>query len=160
MRFAISPPRLNRGQTLGETQILRAIPARPTRLAQGPVQKRGRSIETQILQPALALYLGPLLLFVACAAALPQPTAVDLELARADDPNTALEDLQRGRDAYARRCSSCHALRAPAERAPEDWPAEVARMQTAHRVQLTTDEARDIIRYLRAASAHAQQAAK
>lgn len=94
---------------------------------------------------------------VACAAALPAPTAADLELARADDPGVTLADLERGRAVYGKRCGSCHALRSPSERPPEAWPAEVTRMQSAHAVRLTGDEERDIVRYLRAASALGRQ---
>jgi cytochrome c5 len=93
----------------------------------------------------------------ACAAVLPQPTSADLERARAEDPGVQLDDLARGRDAYVRRCSACHALRLPSERAPEAWAAEVARMQQQHAVRLTPDEERDILRYLRAASVPARQ---
>jgi mono/diheme cytochrome c family protein len=98
------------------------------------------------------------LAFVACAAALPEPTTADLTLARAEDPGVSLEDLQRGRVAYGRRCGSCHALRSPGDRAPAAWPREVDRMQHEHAVRLTPDEERDIVRYLRTASALAQQA--
>jgi mono/diheme cytochrome c family protein len=93
----------------------------------------------------------------ACAAALPEPTTADLALARADDPGISLDDLQRGRAVYGRRCGSCHALRSPGDRAPEAWPAEVNRMQREHAVRLTPEEEHDIVRYLRAASALARQ---
>jgi cytochrome c5 len=90
----------------------------------------------------------------ACAGQqLPEPNSADLALARAEDPSVALEDLQRGRETYARRCSNCHALRAPSDHSPSDWGAEVTRMQREHAVRLTPDEERDILRYLRAASA-------
>jgi mono/diheme cytochrome c family protein len=99
-----------------------------------------------------------LLAVLACGGGLPEPSHADVALARADDPGIALEDLQRGRAAYARRCGNCHALRSPADRAPPDWPAEVTRMQRAHAVHLTPEEEHDILIYLRAASARALQA--
>jgi mono/diheme cytochrome c family protein len=97
------------------------------------------------------------LALLACGGALPEPNTADVALARADDPSIALEDLQRGRSAYAKRCGNCHALRSPAERAPSDWSAEVTRMQRAHAVHLTREEEHDILSYLRAASARALQ---
>jgi len=87
-----------------------------------------------------------------CIPVAPQPTTAQLAAARASDPDLSLEDLQRGRDSYVKRCGSCHALRPPAERPPEAWPLEVQRMQTQHQVRLSADEQRDIVRYLRAAS--------
>ena len=89
---------------------------------------------------------------VACVPVVPQPSTAQLAAARASDPELSLEDLQRGRDSYVKRCGSCHALRSPAERAPDAWPLEVRRMQTQHQVRLSADEQRDIVRYLRAAS--------
>jgi hypothetical protein len=96
---------------------------------------------------------GALAWLAACAGQLPEPNSADLALARAGDPSVALEDLQRGRATYARRCGNCHALRAPSDRSPSDWAAEVTRMQRVHSVRLTPDEERDILRYLHAASA-------
>jgi mono/diheme cytochrome c family protein len=89
---------------------------------------------------------------VACVSALPEPTPGQLAAARATEPNLSLEDLQRGRATYIRRCGGCHALRSPGERSAEQWPLEVQRMQTQHQVRLTPEEQRDILRYLGAAS--------
>jgi len=88
-----------------------------------------------------------------CVSALPEATSAQLTAARASDPGLSLEDLQRGRATYIARCGNCHVLRSPAERAPDAWPAEVQRMQTQHQVRLSPEEQRDIVRYLRAASA-------
>ena len=87
-----------------------------------------------------------------CVPVAPQPTTAQLAAARASDPELSLQDLQRGRDTYVKRCGSCHALRSPGERAPDAWPLEVQRMQTQHQVRLSAEEQRDIVRYLRAAS--------
>ena len=89
---------------------------------------------------------------VACMSALPVPTPGQLAAARATEPELSLEDLQRGRETYARRCGNCHTLRSPRDRSAEAWPLEVQRMQSQHHVRLTPDEQRDILRYLGAAS--------
>jgi len=89
---------------------------------------------------------------VACVSALPETTLGQLAAARATEPDLSLEDLQRGRATYMKRCGSCHALRSPSERPAEAWPLEVQRMQTQHQVRLTPEEQRDILRYLGAAS--------
>ena len=101
---------------------------------------------------ALGVMASSVLASVACVSALPEPTPGQLAAARATEPELSLEDLQRGRTTYIQRCGSCHALRAPNERAPEAWPLEVQRMQTQHQVRLTPEELRDILRYLGAAS--------
>jgi len=88
----------------------------------------------------------------ACVSTLPQPTLAQLAAARETDPGLSLEDLQRGRAVYMARCGNCHVLRSPTEHAPDAWPLEVQRMQTRHQVRLSSDEQRDILRYLRAAS--------
>jgi mono/diheme cytochrome c family protein len=126
----------------------------------GRTEKVRRADECGAANPAASGALGAVacaLALAACAAALPEPNTADLALARAEDPGVSLEDLQRGRVVYGRRCGSCHALRAPGVRAPEAWPGEVDRMQHEHAVRLTPDEERDILRYLRAASALARQ---
>jgi mono/diheme cytochrome c family protein len=103
---------------------------------------------------ALCVRLGAwcVLASVGCVPVAPQPTTAQLVAARASEPELSLEDLQRGRDSYVKRCGSCHALRSPGERAPDAWPLEVQRMQTQHQVRLSPQEQRDIVRYLRAAS--------
>lgn len=91
---------------------------------------------------------------LACGStSLPQPSVAQLTLARAEEPLLSLEDLQRGRSLYTKRCGSCHLLRPPGERAPDVWADEVTRMQRAHGVRLSEDEKRDIVRYLRVSSA-------
>ena len=101
---------------------------------------------------ALGVMASSVLASVACVSALPEPTLGQLAAARATEPDLSLEDLQRGRATYMKRCGSCHALRLPSERPAEAWPLEVQRMQTQHQVRLTPEEQRDILRYLGAAS--------
>jgi len=84
---------------------------------------------------------------------LPEPTVAQLTLAQAEEPALSLQDLQRGRSLYMKRCGSCHLLRPPEERTPDTWADEVTRMQRAHGVRLTEEEKRDIVRYLRVSSA-------
>jgi len=94
---------------------------------------------------------------IACsAAALPEPGTAHLASARASEPEATLEDLQRGRGAYMKRCGSCHALRAPADHEPDSWAGEIERMRTKHQVRLSEQEAQDILRFLRVASAVAR----
>ena len=100
----------------------------------------------------LGVMASSVLASVGCVSALPEPTPGQLAAARATEPELSLEDLQRGRATYLRRCGSCHALRSPSERSAEAWPVEVQRMQTQHQVRLTLEEQRDILRYLGAAS--------
>ena len=92
-------------------------------------------------------------LFACGSMVLPEPTVAQLTLAQVEEPALSLQDLQRGRSLYTKRCGSCHMLRPPEERAPDAWADEVTRMQRAHGVRLTEDEKRDIVRYLRVSSA-------
>lgn len=101
---------------------------------------------------ALGVMASSMLASVACVSALPEPTPGQLAAARATEPDLSLEDLQRGRATYIRRCGSCHALRSPTERSAEAWPFAVQRMETQHQVRLSAEERRDILRYLGAAS--------
>lgn len=63
-----------------------------------------------------------------------------------------------GRDHFVRTCSRCHALPAPAQHTPEEWPAVVQRMQrTAERMKLPAidaTEAETITGYLQRATEH------
>jgi mono/diheme cytochrome c family protein len=89
---------------------------------------------------------------MACAGGLPEPTAADVLVARRDAPEVTLEDLQRGRAMYSRRCASCHALKEPSSLAPDDWAAAVEKMRAKQGVRLSDEEAKDIVRYLSTAS--------
>ena len=85
---------------------------------------------------------------VACAPALPEPTSAHVALAQRSDPNTSLEDLQRGRTLYLRRCGTCHALRDPSAYDAGELRAQVERMEKVHSVRLSDEEEADILRYL------------
>ena len=87
---------------------------------------------------------------VACAPALPEPTSAHVALAQRSEPSASLEDLQRGRTLYLRRCGTCHALRDPSAYNADEWRAQVERMEKVHKVHLSAEEEGDILRYLAA----------
>jgi mono/diheme cytochrome c family protein len=93
------------------------------------------------------------LLFSACAAGLPAPNAAQLDAARSKEPSVAMADLERGRSLYVGKCAGCHALKEPADLAPDAWAGAVEEMRTKQGVRLSDAEARDITRYLESASA-------
>lgn len=95
-------------------------------------------------------------LVAACGSSFPHPSSADVATLRPSDPAVRLEDLERGRTLYMGKCGSCHLLHAPATIAPEEWPGKVTGMRSEGRVHLEDDEVRDIIRYLRSASASAR----
>jgi cytochrome c5 len=97
---------------------------------------------------AAALLLGAGL--AACATAAPVPTPAQLARAQAHDPALTAERLEAGRARFVSRCSECHAAPEPSSRAPEAWPAEVARM--GKRVHLPADQAQLITEYLQTVS--------
>lgn len=84
----------------------------------------------------------------ACSAGLPQPTAADASRAKARWPSASLEELDRGRDLYVRKCAGCHALKSPGEIEPGRWEKEVAEMRQDHEVELSDAEASAIVQYL------------
>jgi len=86
----------------------------------------------------------------ACAAALRQPTAADVQAVAVRWPDTGLADLERGRKTFVRRCSSCHTLILPSAHPTEEWPRLVARM--AKRARLTPEQKLDITRFVVALS--------
>jgi cytochrome c5 len=90
---------------------------------------------------------------VACTSALPEPTSAHVALAQQAQPGTSLEDLQRGRTLYLRRCGNCHALRDPSAYNADEWRSQVERMEKVHKVHLTSAEETDILRYLDVTSA-------
>jgi cytochrome c5 len=83
---------------------------------------------------------------LACAAALRHATPEDVARLTPRWPGTTLEDLERGRRLYVRRCAGCHVLPLPATRAPEDWPRLVDEM--AARARLGAEERSDVVRFL------------
>jgi cytochrome c5 len=87
------------------------------------------------------------LLLTACAGSrLPGPTPADVTRAQARWPGTGLTELERGRDLYRARCSTCHLPVAPAAHPAAEWPDLVAEM--AERAHLTGTD-RDLVeRYL------------
>lgn len=89
-----------------------------------------------------------------CAGALPEPQAADATWATARWPDMSIERLRAGRELYAQKCSSCHALKAPDAVAPDAWASEVADMRAKRGSQLTDEEAELIVRYLVTESRH------
>jgi mono/diheme cytochrome c family protein len=68
----------------------------------------------------------------------------------------SLERLNTGRELYAEKCSSCHALKAPGALPPDAWASEVADMRAKKGTRLTNDEAELIVAYLTTASRRGQ----
>ena len=73
------------------------------------------------------------------------PVATEADAART---NTALGDLQRGRELLIGNCSGCHLTPSPRDHRAADWPNEVAEMR--ERSKLTADEVALITQYLTA----------
>ncbi len=86
----------------------------------------------------------------ACAAALRHPTPQDVASVTAEWPGTTVQDLERGRRLYVRRCSGCHTLLLPETHTAADWPAYVEVM--AGRARLGPSETREVTRFLVALS--------
>jgi mono/diheme cytochrome c family protein len=83
---------------------------------------------------------------VACAAALRQPTELDVRSATPHWPGTTLKDLQRGRSLYVRRCSGCHTLYLPSAYDAEVWPSLVESM--SGKAALSREQQKDITRFV------------
>jgi cytochrome c5 len=83
---------------------------------------------------------------------IPQPTAADASRGAAHFPDVTLSELEQGRSLYVSRCGSCHALKRPAELAPQQWEPEVTEMREKNGVKLSDAEARAIVRYLTVAA--------
>jgi hypothetical protein len=95
---------------------------------------------------SLGLLAGVALLTAGCAAALRQPVPGDLASAAQSWPGTTLEDLQRGRTLYVRRCSGCHTLYLPSAYRAGSWPALVESM--SEKARLTPAQERDVTRFV------------
>ena len=101
----------------------------------------GRRLAVVVLAAALA---------GACAAALRHATSADVTLVAPQWPGTTIEDVERGRRLYVRRCSGCHTLVLPAAHSPDDWPVLVDAM--AEKARLKPGEREDVVRFLVAVS--------
>lgn len=89
-----------------------------------------------------------LLALAACAVNLPVP-----DLAMAGGDTARLEELQAGRRLYVNKCSGCHALQAPEERADAVWASEIEEMLAKKKVRLTHAEHHRLLLYLTVANA-------
>lgn len=99
-------------------------------------------------------------LLFACAGplgGLPEPTARHLGYTRSNGQATSLTSLQHGRKLYVNRCSACHALYKPAQFKAAEWPTLVERM--AGNAKLNPDQKRDVLGYLAAVAAEAEDTA-
>jgi len=95
-----------------------------------------------------------LLVAAACAASLRHPLPEDLVLLAPSWPGTTLEDLERGRRLYVRRCSGCHTLILPGARTPAEWPGLVDDMTA--KARLRPAERDDVVRFLVAVALESQ----
>ena len=66
--------------------------------------------------------------FIGCVA-LPHPTPMDAERAKARWSGASVESLEAGRRAYVARCSGCHSLHLPQTKTPSEWPKALVEMQ-------------------------------
>ena len=96
--------------------------------------------------------MGALAVAIGCASQIPEPSSVDLEIARARWPEATLEELDSGRTLYIQNCAGCHELPRPGDFAPEQWWETVEEMRVDADVELTDEETIRIQRYLFAAS--------
>jgi mono/diheme cytochrome c family protein len=85
-------------------------------------------------------------LSASCAAALRHSSPSDAARLASRWPGTTVEDLERGRRLYVRRCSACHTLVLPAAHPPEKWPRLVDAM--AKKARLRPEEREDVVRFL------------
>lgn len=95
---------------------------------------------------AAAALVAAVLTAGGCAAALRQATPDDAVRLAPRWPGTTLEDLQRGRGLYVRRCSGCHNVYLPRAFPPEKWPGLVDEM--AVKARLGPGERDDVVRFL------------
>jgi len=103
---------------------------------------------------ALALLLG-----AGCAAPLAHPTLRDALVAQERWPEATVASLEAGRRLFVYRCSGCHRLHQPRERAPEVWPEVLDDMERGAHV--TRAERELIERFLvTAASQHQPELAE
>jgi mono/diheme cytochrome c family protein len=92
-------------------------------------------------------------LAAACAAALRHPSPADVAVVAPKWPGTTVEDLERGRRLYVRRCAGCHTLILPAAHPPEEWPRLVDDM--AKKARLRPAERDDVVRFVVAVASDA-----
>ena len=104
----------------------------------------------------LLALIGSAFPWLACASALPAPSAEGARRIAARWPNVALADLEHGRTLYAGRCASCHRLFEPATYPADRWEKELAEMRD--RAGLDDAEERSILQYLVSVSAQAKAA--
>ena len=95
---------------------------------------------------AAAALVAAALIAGGCAAALRQATPEDAVRLAPQWPGTTLEDLQRGRSLYVRRCSGCHNVYLPRAFPPAKWPGLVDEM--AAKARLGPGERDDMVRFL------------
>jgi mono/diheme cytochrome c family protein len=94
---------------------------------------------------ALSLAAG-LGVTAACAASLRHALPQDAVLLAPRWPGTTLQDLERGRALYVRRCAGCHTLFLPGAYPPAAWPGLVDAM--AAKARLRPGERDDVVRFL------------
>lgn len=94
---------------------------------------------------------GSLAVALAACGAAAVPAAAQSDVARLAEkyPETTLAELQRGRELYLSRCTSCHAPVDPASIEPERWPRQVGEMSERARLG---DEEPLVVKYLVAQS--------
>ena len=97
-------------------------------------------------RPVLLVPLAVAALVVACAGTLPRPTENNVEKVATRWPGTTRADLERGRDLYMNRCSSCHALIPPGRYPESKWHDMLGEM--APRAKLGSEDRDVVYRYL------------
>ena len=95
---------------------------------------------------AAAALVAAALVAGGCAAALRHASPEDAVRVAPQWPGTTVEDLERGRRLYVRRCSGCHNVVLPRAFPAEKWPGLVDEM--AEKARLGPSEREDVVRFL------------
>lgn len=93
----------------------------------------------------------PILLGLACATGIPNPTQETAVRASRLWPGADLASLKTGRDHYIQNCGACHALHLPNELTPAQWDRIMVRMQVKARIDDNMSES--ILHYVKSFAA-------
>jgi mono/diheme cytochrome c family protein len=96
------------------------------------------------------LALGAFPMACATTGGVPVPDAITVSRADSQWPGTTLIDLQKGRNAYAQNCASCHNLYDASHLSPIQWELIMVKMQKKAKIDDLTKDS--ILRYLLAST--------